>query len=200
MAQEEMKENLLHPEQWLRMLFMLGYLFVVWVVGLVLLVVIITQTLTVLFTGLTNSHLRHFGILVTIYLFQIVDFLVYGTEQKPFPFKPFPDLRVVPPGSAPGPATHTAPHRPMPDEPAESVAPAPQAGTSPIPPSPSTPASAAPSPPPTAPIVPPVASAGQSASETMPDPYADLDSDPGMMAGNEPGIVPDAESDDTKRI
>lgn len=90
MNQDEVKRNLLSLDQWLRMLLMVGYLFVVWVLGMVLLVIMITQTLVVLITGELNANLQRFGAIATAYLYQIVIFLVYGTDDKPFPFAPFP--------------------------------------------------------------------------------------------------------------
>lgn len=90
MNQDEVKRNLLSLDQWIRMLLMAGYLLVVWVLGLVLLVIMITQTLVVLITGELNTNLQRFGAIATAYLYQIVIFLVYGTDDKPFPFAPLP--------------------------------------------------------------------------------------------------------------
>lgn len=92
MTQDEVKANLLSSTQWLRMLIMVGFGLAVWVVGLVLTVVTITQTVIVLVTGQANVNLQRFGAVAAAYLYQAVNFLVYGTDDKPFPFAPFPDL------------------------------------------------------------------------------------------------------------
>lgn len=90
MNQDEVKQNLLAPAQWLRILLMAGYALALWVLGMVLMVVVITQVVTALVTGSANANLRQFGAMLAIYIRQIIAFLVYATEQKPFPFAPFP--------------------------------------------------------------------------------------------------------------
>jgi hypothetical protein len=90
MNQDEVKRNLLSLDQWLRMLLMAGYLVVIWVLSMVLLVIIVTQTLVVLITGELNLNLQRFGAISSAYLYQIVIYLVYGTDEKPFPFSPLP--------------------------------------------------------------------------------------------------------------
>ena len=95
MDQDEVKRNLLSGEQWLRMLLMIGYLVVAWVVGIVLVVVMVAQTLVVLITAELNLNLQRFGSVAAGYLYQIVMYLVYGTDEKPFPFSPLPAAVVV---------------------------------------------------------------------------------------------------------
>lgn len=92
MMQEEVKQNILSGRQWLRMLFMAGYILATWVLTLVLLVVIFIQTIIVLITGETNHNLRRFGIMCGVFMHQIIHFLVYGSDDKPFPFSDFPDI------------------------------------------------------------------------------------------------------------
>ena len=92
MDQEQVKQNVLSGRQWLRMLFMAGYILASWVLTLVLLVTILVQTLIVLITGETNRNLRRFGILCGVFMHQIIHFLVYGSDDKPFPFSEFPDI------------------------------------------------------------------------------------------------------------
>ncbi len=90
MNQDEVKRNLLSLDQWLRMLLMACYLVVAWVVGVVLVVIMIAQTLVVLITAELNTNLQRFGAVAAAYLYQIVIYLVYGTDDKPFPFSPLP--------------------------------------------------------------------------------------------------------------
>ena len=95
MDQDKVKQNILSGHQWLRMLFMVGYILATWVLALVLLVIILVQTLIVLITGETNHNLRRFGILCGVFVHQIVHFLVYGSDDKPFPFSEFPDIDAI---------------------------------------------------------------------------------------------------------
>jgi hypothetical protein len=92
MDQDQVKQNILSGRQWLRMLFMAGYILASWVLTIVLLVTILVQTLIVLITGETNHNLRRFGILCGVFMHQIIHFLVYGSDDKPFPFSEFPDI------------------------------------------------------------------------------------------------------------
>lgn len=91
MNQDEVKRNLLSLDQWLRMLLMACYLVVAWLVGLVLVVIMVAQTLVVLITAELNVNLQKFGAIASAYLYQIVIYLVYGTDEKPFPFNSLPD-------------------------------------------------------------------------------------------------------------
>jgi len=95
MDQDQVKQNVLSGQQWLRMLFMVGYILASWVVAIVLLAIIAVQTLIVLITGETNHNLRRFGISCGLFMHQIIQFLVYGTDEKPFPFSEFPDIDTV---------------------------------------------------------------------------------------------------------
>lgn len=72
------------------MLLMICYLVVAWVVGIVLVVVMVAQTLVVLITAELNMNLQRFGAITAGYLYQIVMYLVYCTDEKPFPFSPLP--------------------------------------------------------------------------------------------------------------
>ncbi|HEY0962872.1 MAG TPA: DUF4389 domain-containing protein [Pseudomonadales bacterium] len=98
MNQDEVKRNVLSGDQWLRMLLMVCYLVVAWVVGIVLVVVMVAQTLVVLITAELNLNLQRFGAVTSAYLYQIVMYLVYGTDEKPFPFSPLPPAIVDAPG------------------------------------------------------------------------------------------------------
>lgn len=93
---EEVKGNLLSPAQWLRMLLMVLFMLAIWVLAFVLGAIVLVQTLIVLATGRVNRNLQSFGAQTSAYLSEIVDFLVYATERRPFPFAPFPAGTVAP--------------------------------------------------------------------------------------------------------
>ena len=96
MNQDDVKRNLLSADQWLRMFLMVCYLVVAWVVGIVLVVVMVAQTLVVLITAELNLNLQRFGAITAGYLYQIVMYLVYATDEKPFPFSPLPSAEPEP--------------------------------------------------------------------------------------------------------
>ncbi|HWK53481.1 MAG TPA: DUF4389 domain-containing protein, partial [Hyphomicrobiales bacterium] len=88
---DQIKQNLLSPAAWVRILFMAGFAVAIWLTLLVLGVVVLMQALLVLITGLPNANLQRFGLVAGAYLFELVQFLLYNTDDKPFPFAPFPD-------------------------------------------------------------------------------------------------------------
>lgn len=88
---DEIKENILSPSQWLRILFMALFGLICWVLGLVITALVLGQALFSIITGKDNSHLRHAGDVLTQYFNQILRFLTYSSEDKPFPFAPLPE-------------------------------------------------------------------------------------------------------------
>lgn len=87
---DEMVNNLKRPSAWLRALFMIGFVIALYVVGVILLALILAQLVFSLLTGADNINLRRLGESLSIYVSQILAFLTYNSEIKPFPFLPFP--------------------------------------------------------------------------------------------------------------
>lgn len=90
MNQDQIKANLLSITFWVRLLFMAVYGVALWVVWTILIVICILQTLIVLVTGEVNDNLQRLGIHTAAYMNQIIRFMIFATEEKPFPFNPFP--------------------------------------------------------------------------------------------------------------
>ncbi len=91
MNQEQIKANLLSTSFWIRVLFMLIFALVLWALWLAVIVICVVQTVIVLITGEINEQLQKLGAIAANYLSQIVSFMVFATEEKPFPFSPFPE-------------------------------------------------------------------------------------------------------------
>jgi hypothetical protein len=87
---DEFVNNLKKPAAWFRVLFMAGFVVALYVAGVILLVVMLAQIIFSLLTGEDNINLRRLGANLATYVAQILGFLTYNTEQKPFPFLPFP--------------------------------------------------------------------------------------------------------------
>jgi hypothetical protein len=83
-------DNLKQPSVWVRIILMFAFAVVLYPVFLVLLVLMIAQMLFVIITGESNANLRSLGIALSAYIFQIVQFMSYVTDVKPFPFSDFP--------------------------------------------------------------------------------------------------------------
>ena len=80
---------------WLRILLMFGYLVVLYVIALLAVVIMVAQTLFVFASGTPNSNLLIFGEALAEYIKQIIDFLFYKSNTKPFPFAPFPIIDFI---------------------------------------------------------------------------------------------------------
>lgn len=87
---DDMVNNLKKPSAWFRVLFMAGFVLALYVTGIILLVMMLAQIIFSLLTGEDNINLRRLGAGLTNYVGQILAFLTYNSEQKPFPFLPFP--------------------------------------------------------------------------------------------------------------
>ncbi len=87
----DIKENVTRRSIWLRLVFMIVMGVAYSVAEIVTLVVIVFQFLTSLFTGKPNDRLNRFGRNLARYFQQITVYLTFTTEEKPFPFAPWPD-------------------------------------------------------------------------------------------------------------
>lgn len=87
---DDMVRNLKKPSAWFRVLFMVGFVIALYVTGVILLVLMLAQIVFSLLTGEDNINLRRLGAGLASYVGQILAFLTYNSEQKPFPFLPFP--------------------------------------------------------------------------------------------------------------
>ena len=108
MDTEELKSNITSGEHWLRLVYMLLFAVLLYVAGMVMGVVIILQFLFALLTGGNNGNLRHFGQVLSLYIYDCLSFLTYNTEQKPFPFDDWPTANRVAEGHKKRPARSRA--------------------------------------------------------------------------------------------
>ena len=86
-----MKENIKSRATWLRALYMLLFVFIFHVAEAVLAAVVVFQLLVVIFTAQPNARLLRFGQDLGTFIYQIVRFLTYNTEDRPFPFSEWPE-------------------------------------------------------------------------------------------------------------
>ena len=80
-----------HPSTWITAGLVVFYLFLLGFLDLVLWISAGTQFLFTLFTKEPNSHLSTFSIKLRNYIVQIVDFVTYSSQERPFPFNPLPE-------------------------------------------------------------------------------------------------------------
>ena len=88
----ELVARLLSAEHWLRFVFMVLFALVASVAAYVVAVLIVIQFLFALVTGTGEARLKSFGGGLSLYLFQILQYLTYNSDEKPFPFKDWPEV------------------------------------------------------------------------------------------------------------
>lgn len=88
---EQFRSNIGNPRSWMRLAYMLIYALLLHVAGVVMWVLCTLQFLFSLITGKDNDNLRSLGGSTAVFFHQALDFLSYNTEQKPFPFAPWPE-------------------------------------------------------------------------------------------------------------
>ena len=84
--QERLKKNLQDTNQWMRIFYMIMFWIVLCFALMVTGVIIFIQVLFALITGSDNKNLRKFSADLTQYINQIILFLTYNEDRKPFPF------------------------------------------------------------------------------------------------------------------
>ncbi len=92
---DDIVANLKQPSQWFRVAFMVVFAVVLYVVALVLTLLTVAQILFSLLTGSDNENLRALGKDLSTYVHQILAFLTYNSDDKPFPFAVYPSDEVA---------------------------------------------------------------------------------------------------------
>jgi hypothetical protein len=90
MSRDEIRENLTSGGTWMRAFFMVIYAIICYVVIHLLLVVIIFQFGIVLLSGKLNERLLPVAQSLTLYIYQILLYLTYNSDEKPFPLGEWP--------------------------------------------------------------------------------------------------------------
>ena len=84
--QNGIEKNLKSKPTWLRFLFMVFFAIAFNVAVMVGILVVLTGFVLVLLTGQPNDKLQKAGQVIATFLSDIVRYLTYNTDTKPFPF------------------------------------------------------------------------------------------------------------------
>ena len=84
--ESKLEKNLKTKSTWMRLVFMVIFYLIVALASMVASAVVIFGFFWVLFTGEPNASLRRFGAGLSAYISEILSYLTYNTETKPFPF------------------------------------------------------------------------------------------------------------------
>jgi len=87
---DELKENFLSAVTWIRAIYMLVFAVIYSIAEILLVAVVIFQFLSRLVFGQSNERLLALGRSLAAFIFQIIQFLTYNSEDKPFPFGDWP--------------------------------------------------------------------------------------------------------------
>ncbi|ABM04349.1 lipase-like protein [Psychromonas ingrahamii 37] len=90
MNDENEQQHYKNRSVWLRGLFMLIFIFFMGVTKFVTVVVVGFQFLVILFTAEKNNNLLNFGKSLSVYEYQVMLYLTYNSEFKPFPMGDWP--------------------------------------------------------------------------------------------------------------
>ena len=82
----KIEKNLKSRSTWLRLLFMAMFAVIMSLTGMVGSVIVVIGFVWVLVTGEVNPELRRIGQAIASYMYEIVRYLTFNTDDKPFPF------------------------------------------------------------------------------------------------------------------
>ncbi len=80
---------------WMRLLYMLLFTALYSVAEIVIFAVAVYQFLSVLFTGSKDEKILDLGKSLSAYAYQVLQFLMFNTEEKPFPMSDWPEAKVL---------------------------------------------------------------------------------------------------------
>ena len=88
---DNIKENVKNVDVWIRGLFIIVFGVILYFVFIIICLLVIFQFLTKVFTGDLNLQLSNFSKGLTRFVFQILNYITFQSEERPFPFSPWPE-------------------------------------------------------------------------------------------------------------
>lgn len=77
-------------ERWLKGLYIILFFVLGYIGCIVVVIVSVLQFLSTILFKKTNAQLLNFGQSLSTYAEQVIQYITYNSEEKPFPFKPWP--------------------------------------------------------------------------------------------------------------
>ena len=94
----DLKDNIKKQSTWMRGLYMLLFTVFYTLAEILLFTIIVFQFVLKLLTGDTNERLRKLGQTMSTYIYQILQFMSFNSEQHPYPFGAWPKGEPKPTG------------------------------------------------------------------------------------------------------
>lgn len=88
--EDEIKQRLQKKENWLHGFYMIFFVFIFGWANAIVGIIAFFQYATLIITGEKNTFLLEFSHNLGTYIHQIIDFLSFNSEQRPFPFQQWP--------------------------------------------------------------------------------------------------------------
>jgi len=89
---DALKNKLMNSKHWMRLLLMaLMYIILFSLVQFITTISLMVQWVLVLFTGEPNARLRYFTKGLNRYSYQIMEFINFNSETRPFPLSDWPE-------------------------------------------------------------------------------------------------------------
>jgi Domain of unknown function (DUF4389) len=88
--EEELKRNVKDKDTWLRFVYLVIFGVAFYLTVLIAFPISIFQFLAKLFSGSAFAGLSEFGDNLASYQSQVTRYMTFATDEKPFPFAPFP--------------------------------------------------------------------------------------------------------------
>ncbi|MCZ6797334.1 MAG: DUF4389 domain-containing protein [Gammaproteobacteria bacterium] len=86
----DVKDNIKKQSTWIRGLYMLLFTIFYTLAEILLFTIVVFQFVLKLLSGDTNDRLRKLGQQISTYIYQILQFMSFNSEQHPYPFGGWP--------------------------------------------------------------------------------------------------------------
>ena len=87
---DNVKDNLKSSDTWTRILYIFLFIIFYSIAEVVITAVVAFQLLLVLFTGSKNERLLKLGQSLSTYVYQVMSYLTFNSDYKPYPFGAWP--------------------------------------------------------------------------------------------------------------
>lgn len=94
---DELKQNIRRGATWERLLYVILFVFIYSVAEAVLAAVVVVQFGFVLVTATPNEYLLRFGDALSRFIYEVLQFFTFTSDDKPFPFAAWPTGGQAPP-------------------------------------------------------------------------------------------------------
>ena len=88
--EENLKKNVKDKDTWLRFVYLVMFGVVFYLCSLLAFATSVFQFLAKLFSGSSFEGLSEFGDQLATYVSQVIRYLTFASDEKPFPFAPLP--------------------------------------------------------------------------------------------------------------